>query len=157
MCYVDSLDPIDMIPKKFIIPLLEKEASDFLSDILSVELPPSNDRLNVPVIVTQDKSLAQQLNQTSLDLFIQEKCQRVDGAWLKVSEFYNRFCEWLDPNDVHRWTKIKVGKEMPPTYPKGRNRSDAQFYIGNITWKDEEFKKKFESKIILVDGFLDPV
>jgi len=158
MCYVESIDPIDMIPKKLIIPKLEKEAADFLGHILKIELPPSNDRLNVPVIVTQDKSLAQQLNQTHLQIFLEEKCKRDNGAWIKLSEFYDEFAQWLDPNEVHRWSKIRVGKELPPTYPKGRNPKDAQFYIGNIIWKESEIPRAFKTKLILgPDNTLNPI
>ena len=65
MSYVEPINPLELIPKKKLIPLLEKEASDFLADIMNLELPPSNDRLNVPVIETDDKVMLQRLNETT--------------------------------------------------------------------------------------------
>jgi hypothetical protein len=103
MCYVDSLDPMDLIPKKKLLPILEKEAPDFLGEILSVELPESPDRLNVPVVDTGDKALAQQLNQNSLEAFVHEKCRIISGRKIKFSDFYDKFVEWLEPNDIQNW------------------------------------------------------
>jgi len=134
MSYVELLDPLTQIPKKDIIPLLEKEAPHLLGDILKLEIPRSNDRLNVPVIETEDKVTAQQFNQTQLELFISEKCEYYNGISIKFSDFHTEFLKWLDVNDVPKWTKIRVGRELPPQYPKARIHADGQFYIGNITW-----------------------
>ena len=54
-----------------------------------------------------------------------------------MSEFYDKFIEGLDPNDCHKWSKIRVGRELPPTILKGRSQKDAQFYLGNVTWAGE--------------------
>ncbi|MCH8860678.1 MAG: hypothetical protein IH843_06035, partial [Thaumarchaeota archaeon] len=120
MSYVNAIDPIDLIPKKQIIPMLEKEAPDFLAEVLTLELPPSNDRLNVPVIVTEDKIATERTNQTMLEMFIDDTCYKVTGEMIKFSEFYERFQEWLDPNETHNWSKVRVGREIPPQHPKGR-------------------------------------
>jgi hypothetical protein len=152
MAYVEGLDPIELIPKKQIIPLLEKEAPDFLAEILKLEIPPSTDRLNVPVLMTEDKTMVQQLNQTPLETFIQERCQYAPGYRIKFGDFYDKFREWLDPNDIAYWTNKRVGKELPPQFAKGRQRKDAQFYIGNITWAGLEIESK--EKIVVVDGYL---
>lgn len=157
MLYVKPLDPIDLIPKKQIIPMLEKEAPDFLAAILDIELPPSNDRLNVPIISTEDKLLAQRLNQTDLERFIEEKCIYAEGKKIKVSSFHDRFIEWLDPNEIDKWSKIKVGRALPPQYPKGRSKRDGQFYIGNITWAGLDTDEEAEGKYILNGDFLEPV
>lgn len=134
MIPVGDLDPIDKIPKKMIIPMLEKEASDFLGELLSIEIPPSNDRLNVPVILTAEKAEAERMNETPLQAFLREKCYAVSGESILVSEFYNQFTEFCDPNDLAYWTKIRVGREMPPSFPKGRDPKTAQFHYGNISF-----------------------
>lgn len=157
MVYVQPLDPIDLIPKKQIIPMLEKEAPDFLSAILSIELPPSSDRLNVPIIATEDKLLAQRLNQTDLERFIEEKCVYAEGKKIKVSAFHDRFIEWLEPNEVDKWSKITVGRSLPPQFPKGRSKKNGQFYIGNITWAGLDTEEETESKYILNGDFLEPI
>jgi hypothetical protein len=158
MCYVDSLDPTELIPKKLLIPMLEKEAPDFLADIIKLEIPPSNDRLNVPVIVTEDKQLAQQLNQTDLERFIEEKCVYATGRWIKFSDLFQKFNEWVDPGELHKWTKIRVGRSLPPQFPKGRNPKDGQFYVGNISWAGiAQSEEPASSKYMIKDGYLVPV
>ena len=153
MCYVGALDPIELIPKKQLLPILEKEAPDFLAAIMSLELPPSNDRLNVPVIMTEDKYLAQELNQDEFERFLVEKCVSAQGHWLKFSDVYDKFVEALDPNEAHKWSKIRVGRSLPPNFPKGRNQKDGQYYIGNIMWSGVG-AQEVKSKLVLKDGYL---
>ena len=157
MCYVEPLNPIELIPKKVIIPMLEKEAPNFLAEILNLELPPSMDRLNVPVLMTEDKGMVQQLNKTHLEMFIDEKCRAVHGRRIKFSDFFAKLQEWLDPNEIHRWSKIRVGRETPPTFPKGRIHEDGQFYLGNIAWTGEvDSTESSLPKLIVKDGYLEP-
>jgi hypothetical protein len=47
------------------------------------------------------------------------------------------FTDWCDPNDVSKWSKIRIGRELPLFYPKARSRKDGQFFIGNIAWKEQ--------------------
>lgn len=154
MIFVESLDPLELIPKKQLIPLLEAEAPDFLAEILNLEIPESNDRLNIPVIVTQDKTLAEDLNRTTLERFIADNCVPTIGCKIKFGDFYDKFVQSLDPNESSAWTKIKVGREIPPNYPKGRSHKDGQFYIGNIAWANTE--SEAGEKLVIRDGFLEP-
>lgn len=134
MIPVMPLDPTEMIPKKIIMPMLEKEAADFLGELYAVELPPSNDRLNVPVIVTAEKAEAERMNETPLQAFIRDKCHAVSGARISIAEFYEAFQRWCDPTDLNYWTKIRVGREMPQQFPKGRAKESGHFYYGNISF-----------------------
>ncbi len=129
MIFVEELEA--MIPKKELLTLLKKEAPDFLGEILRLEIPRSHDRLNVPVLQTSDKDTASEVNETSLATFIREQCTYTPGYITTVAEFYDAFQNWLEPMDRPYWTKIKVGKEMPAQFPKGR-RSDAQWAYGNL-------------------------
>ena len=154
MSYVEPLDPLDMIPKKLLIPLLEKEASDFLSSVMNLDLPPSNDRLNVPVIETEDKLMLQKLNETPLERFIADNCILTEGAQIKFSEFFEKFHETLDFEDRNSWSKIRVGRELSSVVPRGRQRGTGQFYLGNIAWKDFE-NEVADHKLSLKDGYLE--
>jgi hypothetical protein len=153
MGYVEPIDPLKLIPKKQFIPLLEKEANDFLAAILHLEIPPSNDRLNVPVIATADKMMLQKLNETPLERFIADELIPCPGAMIKQSEFYERFQDWLDPEDKRNWSKIRVGREIPTQFPRARQRGTGQFYIGNIAWKEDKIEP--ETKLIIIDGYLE--
>lgn len=136
MLYVDELS--EPIPKRELLTRLEKEAPDFLAEVLKLELPQSNDRLNLPIITTEDKLQAEQVNLNTLEIFIEECCYYVPGEWISVSDFYEKFIAWLEPNERFEWSKIKIGKNMPTRFPKGRNPKDAQWFYGNISFEDKE-------------------
>lgn len=155
MCFVDELDPLELIPKKQLIPLLQKEASDFLGEILRLEIPPSPDRLNIPIVITQDKELTQIQNLTPLEQYLREVCQPCVGQMLKFSEFYTSYAVWAETNGETTWSKIKVGKELPPQYPKGRMHGTGQFHIGNICFRGAKVEKK--PKLMLRNDYLETV
>jgi hypothetical protein len=157
VCYVPSLDPLELIPKKQLLPMLEKEAPAFLAALLDIELPISNSRLNIPVVTSSEKAVAEQLNRDSLQVFIDEKCENVLGHQIKFSEFFDRFQESLDPNEIGNWGKIRVGKNLPPHFPKGRMRSTGQFYIGNIAWRGVLPDEKPKPRLVLRDNYLEAV
>ena len=137
MCHVKAIDPLEMIPKKKLFPMLAKEAPEFLAEILSLEIPESDSRLNVPVIHTHAKAAVQKLNQSSLELFIDEMCIPTPGQMIKVSDFYNKFFNWLDPDEQASWSKIKMNRSLPPEFPKARRRKDGHHYIGNVWWRGQ--------------------
>jgi len=158
MCYVGPLSPLEMIPRKRFIPLLEKEAPDFLAEILSIEIPETNSRLHIPIITTSEKAAIQKLNQSSLEIFIDEMCTATPGQMIKVSEFYNEFYKWLDPSEQDSWSKIKMNRALPPMFPKGRQRKDGQHFIGNLWWKNKPAPFDEKRRLVLVDGkYLDPI
>lgn len=143
MVEVPPLNPEDMIPKKDMIPQLEKEAPDFLAEVLNLEIPAPADRLNIPVIETEIKQAVAVGNASFVEVFIRENCFHVDGASIKWSEFYEKFAEWLDPAYRADWGKIRAGKRLPRQFPKGRSYEEgSQFFIGNLSWEPQEPKAK---------------
>lgn len=153
MIHVGKIPLADLIPRKAITVLLEKEAPDFLAEVLNLELPISNDRLNIPAIETEDKIMAQQLSKNEFEIFLDEHCNKKPGAILKFGDVYNRFLEKCDPQQAGRWSKIRVGKELPHCFPKGRSHKDAQFYIGNIEFIREP--QTVSGNYILNDNYLE--
>lgn len=137
MIRVNPIDPADLIPKTKMLALMEKEAPDFLADMLAYEIPASDDRLNLPVIITEEKVAAEQSNRTLLEMFLDENCHYIPGIMISIADFYERFKEWLDPNYISEWTKIRVGREMPIKYVKGRNPKNGQWNWGNISWEPQ--------------------
>lgn len=135
MTQVLPLDKETEIPKRQLEKLLKEEAPDFLAEMLTLEVPPYNGRLYIPILTTEDKMASAFSNQSFLEMFIAEKCYYAPGYRIKFSEFCDRFIEWLDPNIVNEWSKIRIGKEVPPKFPKGRVFTEgSQFYLGNISW-----------------------
>jgi hypothetical protein len=133
MIYVDDIPIESKIPKKLIIPKLESEAADFLSEIMHLELPPSNDRLNVPMIATMEKVKSEDSNKTPLERFISDQCHEIPGALTLWSDFYHAFEKATDATELSYWTKIRVGRELPMKFPKGRNPENSHFYIANLS------------------------
>jgi len=138
-------DLMNIIPKREIIPRLEKEAPNFLAKLLNLEIPYAQDRLNIPVIETEAKRSVQQSNRTLLEEWLEDFCHYAPGHWIKYSKLYDSYKEWLDPNDIYDWSIVRFGKELPKhKFPKGRNPADAQWYIGNISFEPQpENGKKF--------------
>lgn len=154
MSYVPQIDPIDMIPKRRLIPLLENEAPDFLSEILNLEIPESNDRLGIPVVESYEKKIVARLNQSPLEEFISEKCYEAPGQMIKFSDFYDKFIEWADPDNGGSWSKIKLGRELPPKFPKARSKQNAQHYIGNIWWTNVPEEESDAKRYVVQGDFL---
>lgn len=154
MIGVAPLEPSELIPKKAMIPKLEKEAADFLSDMLALELPESNDRLNVPVIVTEEKLRMQEGNKSHLQLFVAEHCHQINGRTISIAEFYARFTEWLEAPYIQDWSKIKVGREMPAHFPKGRLPKNGQWCWGNISWEPRPPGDSILPKLVTRNEFL---
>lgn len=147
MCYVDAIDPTEIIIKRKLIARLEKEAPDFLAAVLSLEVPESNDRLNIAVLSTEDKETVQRMNLNPLEAFIDEKCDYCAGAYMTMAEFHEELQRCLDPGEVSYWSKIRVGKELPRQFPRGKLHKDNATAIGNIKWKGAtEYEKLSGSK-----------
>lgn len=132
MLTIQPLEPSEIIPKKMLFDRLEKEAPYFLAELLRLELPPTNDRLNIPIIVTSEKAALQASNETLLETFLRENVYTVPGELIPVGEMWEKFYGWLDDNDRDKYTKISMGKEMPGKYPKGRWKAD--WYFANCSF-----------------------
>lgn len=154
MVKVPKLSLTEMIPRKQLISQLEKEAPDFLSEILNIELPVSPDRLNIPVIETEEKEEAQRLSKDSLQLFLEEKCKHVPGSWVSVANMWEAFFAFLDPVEKSKWSKTSMNRQLPEQFKKGRNPKDCQFYIGNIEVEGVPVSSNPGHKYVIVDGYL---
>jgi hypothetical protein len=141
MIYVGPIEEGKWENKKNLIAKLKKEASDFLGEVTRLEIPESTDRLNVPVIATSEKNLAQKQNQSALEQFIEENCFYAPGYAIKLSDFYEQFMRWLDPTEAGNWTKNAIGKNLMLPFVKGRWK-ESQHYIGNISFTEPKDKRK---------------
>jgi len=142
MLFVDSIDPLDLIPKRQLLTQLDKEAPAFLHAVFGLDLPDPTGRLHIPIIQTEDKHTLEANNQSPIDAFIADHCQPADGYLIKYADFYARFERWIDPVELSNWGKKRVGRSIPPQYSKGRQSGNNQVSIGNITWKETEVEDK---------------
>jgi uncharacterized protein DUF5906 len=153
MIYVESLT--EKASRKQFEDQLRREAPDFLTHIMSIELPPPTERLNLPIIVTDEKLLAEEGNLSFLETFIRENCFYVKGELIDFSQFCERYYEWLDPSYHQQWSRIRIGRELPPIYAKGRDFSaDNKVRIGNISFSPRDHHP---FKYVVKDGKLERV
>lgn len=135
--FVDELPKSQLIPKKVLMARLEREAPHFLTDLTRVELPTIVDRLNLPVIETEDKAQAAEANKTELEQFLEEFCHYAPGHAVTLDNFAKAMHKW-NPGTASRWTKNRITKNMPlHKYPKGRlwdpEKKNAGWHYGNIS------------------------
>ncbi len=132
--YVDP--PEHLIPRPQFFALLKAEAADFLGELLALEIPPSDDRLGVPPLLTFDKTQIMQQRMTPLELFLSEECHEVPGSLITCKDFYARFQGSLDPTTAVQWHSNRVGREMPVNkFPRGRQRGTGQWCYGNLSFE----------------------
>ena len=127
--------------------MLRKEANDMTAFLLKMQIPYCNDRLNIPVIDTAEKSIMQTNNASALESFIMAKCDLTDGNTIPYSEFYDRFMDWIDSTERSEWSKKHVITKLPPEIPRGRLKGaeNGNKFIANISWKESKLpaSKKF--------------
>ncbi len=137
------------IPKRELIDSLKKEASDFLTELINLEIPWSPDRLRVPMIATDEKLSVEEANTSDLETFLIENVFHCPGNLVPVSIFHTEFCKTLEPGQVQFWTKRRLVKEMSrhtKKYPKGRSRRDNQHYFANLSFDPETESSTFYIK-----------
>jgi len=137
MIRVDDIPESEWEHRQVLTDRLKKEGHDFLGSIMRLEIPESPDRLNVPVIATDEKRQLQQQNQTAIESFVTDCCHIAYGESIKLSEFWEKFCNWLEPSELGEWNKAKMGRSLPRPLIKGR-RGDAQHAIGNVSFDEPE-------------------
>ena len=153
--HVSKIPEDKLIPKEELRKRLELEASDFLASVLRLELPKSNDRLNLPIIETDEKMSMARTNRSLLEQFIAEKCYYVPGEVIIFAEFCDKFHEFIDPTDRAYWSKIRIGRELPLQYPSARLRVNGYKHVGNISWTPAPEGTVFKKRLIEKDDYLE--
>lgn len=135
---VGSIPKENKIPKPEMLGLLEKEASDFLAELLRIDLPDAPGRLLLPVLATDEKRAIESSNQSDLEAFVTEKGHVIPGETESFMDFYNRFCDHTgSPNPHPDWSKVAVGKALRliKGIVKGKiKKYQSQTYVGNFTF-----------------------
>jgi len=129
-----------VIPKEVLLQNLRREASDFLAEVLSLDIPTSPDRLNLPVITSEQKTIIMESNVNLLDRFLENNVHFVPGEYVTVKDFFAAFQEYLDPLDRTYWSKIQVSRQMPTKYPRGRMQNTSIMVYGNMSFVKKESK-----------------
>ena len=131
--YVGELEEDTEIPKRDLMGRLEDEAPHFLKTLMDLELPQLEGRLRLPVIETHRKEKSLEIQRSSLDIFIDEKCHDAPGHFVKFNDFRKHFVDWLDPMERTEWSRNRVSRELPDRYPTGRKGSNKT-QIANLSF-----------------------
>ncbi len=137
MIYVPVIPAENEIPRMQLRHYLEQEAPHFMRTIMDVTLPSVEGRLRMPVIDTHNKSRAQELRRNPVEQFILENCHAVLGEKVLFSDFCERFMEWITPEEKSKWSKQKIGRELPQNHPSGVYTENKK-YIGNLSWESKQ-------------------
>ena len=138
--------PEVFIAKRDLMRMLNDEAADFLAHVMSLEIPDINDRLRIPILLTEDKIEAEKANQNEVERFVEEKCHFVNGEMVLLSEFYTTFYDWLEPIQRPKWTKRRMGQFLPAPIVKGRYaKEQGRHYVANVCFTKREASQRIKS------------
>lgn len=137
MIKVPQLEKEQEIGKRMLMQSLRKEAPDFLSSLLKLEIPECNERLRVPVVETEDKVISINKSKNLLEQFIDEHCYVKPGQYVLVKDFYCQMQLWLDPVDRHHWTKQRISRNLPDQFIRGRDRNTNDWAYGNLSFNKD--------------------
>jgi len=138
--YVGDLPDKQEIAKPKLLMLLEDEAPHFLHTLMHLELPPMIGRLRLPVVTTASKREAEEANQTLLEQFVHQRCQRTPERHTLFAEFYDNFQQWLPPEEQHAWSKKRVSSELPVRH-RSFPGTDNKKFVANLALKPAEEAK----------------
>ena len=131
MIYVDL--PAEEIPKHRLMERLVDEAPHFLYTIMHLELPPTNERLRIPVVETALKEDQAMANRDELTVFLQDVCHYVEGWATQITPFYEAFFNQLPLERHQYWNQRVIKRKLPMKHPTGRYTGAGQVYVGNIS------------------------
>lgn len=121
------------IPKKLLLERLREEAPHVMFTLMNMELPPVIHRLRLPVVMTENKQLSEEMNYNEVDEFLEECCYWAPGNAMLFKDFYDKFCKWLPPDKAALWSKVKTIKTLPSKHPTWNGNGNKKF-IGNLSF-----------------------
>ncbi len=133
---VPPLTKDQIIPKKLLLDKLRSEAADFLTEIMTMSIPQSPDRLNLPPLRTETKDAIEEGNRNELQVYLAENCHYYPGSFVSVAELHTAFTQSLTGSAPARWSKIRMVRDLPSPYIKGRHTNGTHI-IGNISFKPD--------------------
>lgn len=145
-CYVPPVPKGQLIAKhgpNGMLDRLSQEAPAFLRTLLDLELPPRSDRLRLPAVDTVDKQHIQQMNQSPLERFIEQKTFHVPGNAVDLKAAWETFVEFLEDHDLEnheergQWNKRRFSRLLPHQFPVGKH-SGNKTRIGNLSLTGQE-------------------
>lgn len=148
MMYVPMLDGAE-IPRATLFGRLSNEAPAFLRTLLDLKLPAPPGRLRLPILETDSKREAEESVESMVVKFIQDECYAIDGAFVKLKDFYDVFRKWLPEDSVYAWSYNKVVSQLRERdlVPFGRFDGNVMC-LGNLSLTPRESKKDYGTPLV---------
>ena len=118
------------IPKEKLKDFLREEAPQFLCTLLNLIIPPTEGRLRIPVIETESKLDAIELNKSVLEEFVELYCKSAPGERVSLALFCDIFIKWLPDDTKRAWTVQRISEILK--WPD-RSRTGTQRFLENMT------------------------
>ena len=136
---VHPIEEDEIISREELHQRLKKEAPDFLAEILSLDIPQTNEpRMELPVLTTIEKVRAIKNKQDLVNLFIEEECFFWPGKQVSQKDFMKKFNEYCDANNMPRQDKKRAFAHISQEiYPIGRG-SQSIAAIGNLSFNSPQ-------------------
>jgi hypothetical protein len=101
----------DEIPKKKLLERLDSEASHFLRTILDLQLPPTDGRLRIPVVETEDKDdLAAEM--APVAQFLADCCEVAPPHRIIKKQLYSAYVVWSLENGFEDLKHNQFGEQL---------------------------------------------
>jgi hypothetical protein len=152
MIEVGEIDPANLVPKAQLFKSLELEAPDFLASMFALELPPTNDRMNIPVIETYQKRIAAESNNDPVEDFLAFGLQHVQGYLISVQDAYNLYTSWIKSMYPLETPVSNLAFSRHPKILKikGRKKTSQLNYLANVS----EHPGSHRDPIVVKNGHL---
>lgn len=125
------------IPKAHLMQLLREEAPAFMRTMVDLELPTAAGRLRIPVVNTEHKSRAADLQRSMLELFMREMVEQGDDKeGIPFADFFAAFVNWLPPDEKAQWNRMRVTRALPAKYGTTK-RAGNVVYVPNCELKKQ--------------------
>jgi hypothetical protein len=137
---VPAINPEDRLPGTCFFNYLLNESSHFLAHCLKLEVPQSDDRLRLPVLVTKEKMVIEAYNKNPIDQFIDTRMTKVEGYAVNASKIYEAYRVWCHERELPEVSCIAFGKKLIEYHDKGRAPHNAKpYYINCVLKPDDPF------------------
>lgn len=135
--YVRPFEPGEEIAKSILLASLREEASFFMRTIMDLRLPPPPGRLLLPILDNNSRTAVMSNMQSSLETFIANNVNFIDGQLVSYTDFYNAFSSSLDQAEKMSVNKRKVSMELKNKgLIQAGKYTGGNIYLINVTLED---------------------
>jgi hypothetical protein len=103
--------PANKLEKEEMLSRLKSEASHFLTTLLRVHIPASNDRLRIPFIATEEKASAADVVQP-LGAWLRDYCTQAASHEIIKADLYGSYRQWADDQEIRVLSSVAFGKQL---------------------------------------------